>query len=429
MTTKPVSSVRNPWRIVAPLAVVFVVSLLAYWFWSDRKTSHTAEAVRTAYIARDLELAAREVDRWIKLQPTSGEPWYWKARVELAREHPHVTIEALQKAHSLGVPEDRLKVITYIMQVFGGKFDQTEALLKEARDQSTEPDPELDQALARLYLSSFRFGLATTALEQWMKDAPNDPKPYLWRNEIEERTSTDIEPLIKNYREALKRDPSLIEARLGIADKLRTGRRAEEAAREYESYLKIKPDSVEANRGAGQVALELGKTDEAIPYFQKVLERNPKDAVSLRELALLDIRSRDYERAAQRLKLAIEVEPFDPDLHFNLSRALKLAGKTKESAEIAAVTDRLRKEQNYMNDLREKLVANPSDAKLRLEAARWLLDHGHDKEGLDWTELILKSNPGDQETCLLLADYYKAKKNFGLANFYRLAAKPTRSSP
>ena len=210
---------------------------------------------------------------------------------------------------------------------------------------------------------------------------------------------------------------------------MRTGRRAEEAAREYESYLKIKPDSVEANRGAGQVALELGKTDEAIPYFQKVLERNPKDAVSLRELALLDIRSRDYERAAQRLKLAIEVEPFDPDLHFNLSRALKLAGKTKESAEIAAVTDRLRKEQNYMNDLREKLVANPSDAKLRLEAARWLLDHGHDKEGLDWTELILKSNPGDQETCLLLADYYKAKKNFGLANFYRLAAKPTRSSP
>ena len=191
MTTKPVSSVRNPWRIVAPLAVVFVVSLLAYWFWSDRKTSQTAEAVRTAYIARDLELAAREVDRWIKLQPTSGEPWYWKARVEHAREHPQVTIEALQKAHSLGVPEDRLKVITYIMQVFGGKFDQTEALLKEARDQSTEPDPELDQALARLYLSSFRFGLATTALEQWMKDAPNDPKPYLWRNEIEEQPVAD----------------------------------------------------------------------------------------------------------------------------------------------------------------------------------------------------------------------------------------------
>ena len=428
MPPHPSITIGKSWRILIPLGIGLAICLASYWYWNYRRIAEVGDAARLAYRQRNLDQADREIDRWIELLPKSGEPWYWKARVELAREHPQETMAALNKAHALGHPEADLKVITAIMRVLGGKTDQMEPILKQAFEVSNDSDPELDQALSRLYLATFRFGLATETLQRWMKDAPDDPRPYLWLNEIEGRSSTDSVPLIRNYREALKRDPSLVEARLGLANTLRTSRRAAEAAQEYDTFLKSWPKSVEANRGAGQVAMELGNTDDAIKYFHLVLALNPKDAVALRELALLDIRTGEYNRASDRLKSAIEVDPFDPDLRSNLAKALKLAGKMKESEGVLAAAERLRKEQDFANDLRQKLIANPSDTQLRFNAAQWLLDHGHDKEGLEWAELILHSKPGDQETCLLLAKYHKSKGNIGLANYYRLAATPSRQS-
>ena len=416
----------KPWTILVPLGLLIVGCVSAHLYINHRAIAKVAEAARQAYYNRKFDAADREIRRWIELLPNSGEPWYWKARIELAREHPQETLNALQNAHDRGYAEKELEVITAIMEVFSGKYDQHEPTLKQAFEQTTTPAPELDQALSRLYLASYQFASATKTLQRWMKDAPDDPRPYLWLNKIDERTSTDVAPIVKNYREALKRDPSLAEARLGLADTLRTGRRAAEAAKEYEDYLKLNPKSVDGLRGAGQVALVLGDSEAATKYFNEVLSQNAKDAVALRELAMIDIRSGNSARASQRLQAAVEVEPFDPDLHFNLAKALKLAGKTKESEEAVAQSERLRKEQEVMNDLREQLVANPADTKLRLKAAQWLLAHGHDKEGLEWTDLILKSNPGDRDTCLFLADYYKSKGNNARANYYRIAAAPTQ---
>ena len=182
----------KPWTILVPLGLLIVGCVSAHLYINHRAIAKVAEAARQAYYNRKFDAADREIRRWIELLPNSGEPWYWKARIELAREHPQETLNALQNAHDRGYAEKELEVITAIMEVFSGKYDQHEPTLKQAFEQTTTPAPELDQALSRLYLASYQFASATKTLQRWMKDAPDDPRPYLWLNKIDERTSTDV---------------------------------------------------------------------------------------------------------------------------------------------------------------------------------------------------------------------------------------------
>src|SRR5207253_8513479 len=100
-----------------------------------------------------------------------------------------------------------------------------------------EPRVEVAQELARVYLSTYQIDRAVAPLERWRELAPDDARPYLWRNEIESRKDTESSVLIQNYLEALKRDPNLDKARLGLAERLRKDHRLEEARREYATYL------------------------------------------------------------------------------------------------------------------------------------------------------------------------------------------------
>ena len=99
-----------------------------------------------------------------------------------------------------------------------------------------------------------------------------------------------------------------------------------------------------------------------------------------------------------------------------------MAGQDARAAEEALTAERLRKELQHVLDLRQKLVAHPQDTELRAEVAKWLIENGHEAEGLEWTALILRQKPGHPPTCRLLADYHAKKGNHGLANYYRMAS-------
>jgi hypothetical protein len=76
-----------------------------------------------------------------------------------------------------------------------------------------------------------------------------------------------------------------------------------------------------------------------------------------------------------------------------------------------------------MDEIRKLLVKEPNNIEVRMEAAIWLIDHGHEKEGLQWADLVLKQRPGDPKLCTFLTTYFEQKKDFGLANYYRSIIK------
>ena len=99
----------------------------------------------------------------------------------------------------------------------------------------------------------------------------------------------------------------------------------------------------------------------------------------------------------------------------------RLGRKDEANAERLNV-ERLKKEHARFSQISRDLVRNPRDQELRCEAAIWLMKHGHEDEALDWANLVLSSDPAHPAMNRLLADFYRAKGQAGLANFYEASA-------
>ena len=379
---------------------------------------------------------ARElIERWLAASPGSAEAHYLKARVALATDRPAEVAEGFERARSLGHPEADLAILRAMIAAKQSRFDAIEPILGEAFAMARSPDSLLDETLAKLYIETLNFARASPVLARWMVDAPHDPKPYLWRAEIDRRKNGEPDALIEDYREALKRDPSLLSARLGLADTLRAAHRSAEAAPEYAAYLAGKPNDVEARFGEGRNALELGDEDGARRDFDRVLEIDPRHASSLKERADIHLRHGEIALALADLDRGAESAPDDLNLRFSRSVALSKLGRADDAKAELDVVRRLREEQASLDGLQKRLLKNPKDIDLQCQIARWLFDHGHADDGIRWASKALRDHPNNPEASRLLADHYERAGNPGLANFYRLqipsseAASPRPRNP
>jgi predicted Zn-dependent protease len=413
---------RRRWALAGLLATVAVVGLVFAYLRSTGEVRAAARLAREAVAANRADEARRLLDRWAALSPGSGEPDYYRALLEVRSDRPDSALDSMRKAIARGYPEGPLMDLRAVLLARAGKFDEAEPVLARAFESSAEPRAEIAEGLSRIYLKSFRLAETARVLDAWMKAAPEDPRPYLRLNEVDERIDSEPAVLVRNYREALRRDPNLLDARLGLAEKLQEASLFDEAEAEYATLLDRDPGNLRGLVGAGRIALLKGDVPASIRHFEAALAIDPRDKVALRELGLIDLNNGRIPRACSRLAQAVEVDPHDPEVRFSYARALKIAGDEPRAAEQSAATERLKKEQQQLVDLRKSLVEHPDDVDLRSKAARWLIEHGHEQEGLEWTQLILRQHPNHPETCQILADYHTSRGNLGLANYYRLNA-------
>jgi predicted Zn-dependent protease len=309
-----------------------------------------------------------------------------------------------------------------VLKARAGQLQVAEPVLSSAFDIGMEPRGLVAEAMARIFLSTYRMTDASRALDRWMEADPNDARPYLWRNEIDERMGAEPPELIRNYRTALKLDPNLDKARLGLAEILLKFHRNDEAEVEFAAYIARNPESNAGHIGLGQIAVLRGDLTTATREFVDVLKRDPKNLSALQELALIEMRSNKAEAAAARLKKAIDIAPYDVGLHYDYARALKLSGNEAKAAEETATTNRLRKESEQITKMRNELVNRPDDDELKADVVGWLIEHGQEQEALKWSELILARKPTHSKTCAILTKYYERIGNAGLANYYRTFA-------
>ena len=79
--------------------------------------------------------------------------------------------------------------------------------------------------------------------------------------------------------------------------------------------------------------------------------------------------------------------------------------RTSRGIELAQAT-RLRKEHDQIVQLRYAVLKNPRDLDTRFQVAKWMMEHGHEDEGLKWTKEILRADPRHARTHRVLAEYY-----------------------
>ena len=363
------------------------------------------------------------VEPWLRARPESAEAHALKARAALGLGRLTEAIEATERARSFGHPAPDLDRLSGLILVQAGRPTEAEPILRRARGEGREPDPEVDRILARIYLETYRLGGAAGVIERWIRDAPDDPTPYLWRTEITQRTDADPASLIRDYTEALRLDPGLDGARLGLADALRADHRYAEAESSYASYLDRQPDDPAGHLGAGLNAKERGDQEAALRHLDRALALAPDDIRVLLERARFDLYRGEAQAALDRLDRAIGIDPHDPELHHARHLALLRLGRRDEAKAEQDAADRLRRDLEHMAEIHAGLLKAPNDVERQREAARWLIEHGHGEEGVRWAEQVLRTQPGDPAMSRLLTDYYEGQGNPKLADQYRIVAR------
>jgi tetratricopeptide (TPR) repeat protein len=396
-----------------------------------RAVERDAQAARDDLAAGRAARARDPLGRWLRARPRSAEAHAVLAEVALADGDFGEVKRAFNEARALGYPEERLERLRAIWLARLGRYAEAEPILTGIWESRPKTDPAVDEALARIFLKTYRLRGAQAVLERWIADAPSDGRPFLWLTEIDRRTEVDNpQSWERHYREALRRDPELDPARLGLAESLRKMHRNEEAAREFAHYLARHPDDPAALAGAGLNALALGDLAEAARLLDATLARAPTDPAALKGRAEVDLHRGELTAAAHRLDQAIQADPFsDEAVHVRAQVRMMLGDPAGARADRLAF-DRLKQDQAELLQMRSRLLDHPEDSDTRSKVVAWMFAHGRDQDGLEWAMAILAHDPNHAPTCRLLADYYARRPDgAGLANFYRAQAAARTSTP
>jgi tetratricopeptide (TPR) repeat protein len=111
------------------------------------------------------------------------------------------------------------------------------------------------------------------------------------------------------YRRALRLDPDLVSAKLGLGVMALRSGRPSEAANLLEEVQRASPDlpGVEINLAIAYT--RLGQTASAIRSYERALDLNPENVVAMNNLGLLYSRDDDVERAEEMFRSAVRIDP------------------------------------------------------------------------------------------------------------------------
>lgn len=402
------------WAVVATLAVLFGVAL------RPLQILIAARKARTAVAASEFERAIPFLEHWRALDPANFEIPLLEAQARFESGRYALVSQLLDRASWLGAPDRPVFRLRALLLVKQGRFIEAEPILLNLLNDSSAPDPPVDEAITRVYLETYRLDHAKKALELWIRHAPRDPRPYLWWTEVDRRIEIDNPAAMeRHYRQALALDPNLARAQLGLAETLRSMHQPREALQEFNRYLELRPDDVMGYVGLAKIALDEGDMDAAgaaIERAQKIAPDNP-EVLKLR--ATLEIQNGRDPAALELLDQAVKSAPLDVDALYNQLLALTRLGRKQEADQVRRRVTQLREDQLAVVRIRDRLVADPNNNEIRCEMARWMLAHGREDEAIRWLRSILDSRPGHPEATRILVEYHEKRGEVGLANYYR----------
>ncbi len=181
-----------------------------------------------------------------------------------------------------------------------------------------------------------KFGAHTNAIEQWrevMRLLPHDGAAYYYVGSETESAGGlgAASNAIAWYREALRRDPNMVEANTAIGGLLFYSEHRQAGLRELRRAIQVRPRFIHGRIILGQALGDDGKFVEAREQFEVALRLDSNSIPAHLNLGKLLSSSGDKAGAAEHYREALRIEPRNVIAHFNLANVLT------ESAPVEAI--------------------------------------------------------------------------------------------
>ncbi len=204
-----------------------------------------------------------------------------------------------------------------------GQFQDANGLFRRAAS-ITPDDPTLNTAWGELFLEKYNRQDAARSFQAALKQDPNLVPAMIGLA----RTLTDDNPPVAAglVERALARDPDRVDAHLFLAEQhLDEGRRAE-AKQAIERALAVNPSSLEAHALLAALAFLEGRLDDFQAEVAKALAINPAYGDVYRVAADHAARNYRFEEAVSLARQALSIDPDDVQAHADIGVHLLRTG-------------------------------------------------------------------------------------------------------
>jgi tetratricopeptide (TPR) repeat protein len=277
-----------------------------------------------------------------------------------------------------------------------------ETILKTRKDQAAT----ILEAVGKGYLNCF---VKTDALECFnglLKIRPDYAVALYWRGKTYESMERHDKAL-QDYRRAVELSASLDDARLHLAKALQRTGRSWEAIPHFECLRQRQPKNAEVPLGLARCRLDLNERAEARECLNALLTEHPDHSGALLELGRLEYHAGQTAAAENLLRRAAALAPNDEDTHRFLLLCLKRQGKDSETRTCVAQLDAIEAMLRQLEVMLQKSRTDRRDATLYWkigETLRWL---GRDQEAVSYYFAALGEDANFAPAHAALADYFQ----------------------
>ena len=218
-------------------------------------------------------------------------------------------------------------------------------------------DPDILFTAHRIYSD-----LADETTLSLAMSAPQSPRmKQLMAHQLARRA--DTAGAIANYRAAIALDPKLSDLHFELADMLYGSSSAAdqaEAEKEYKIALQLNPFDEKALCRLGDLAGKRSDNKAALEYYSRAYQLQPNNVDANLGMAKVLMSMHEPGKAESHLQRAVQVEPYDPIVHYRLGVVYRELGKTDEAKRELAEFAKLKKMRNDLQSLYQAMRLQPS---------------------------------------------------------------------
>jgi tetratricopeptide (TPR) repeat protein len=413
---------RHPFRFLVVIALLGAAGYLIWWITPGARFRRELTQAENALIAYDFFEARRHLARCLELRPDDSTARLLAAQAARRDGDLDAAVDQLVAYRELvGESTDREQLEWSMLDAQRGNVDRVVKYLIECLEIRHPASERILEALAIGSIQNYQYDRARFWVEETLERFPKNPVARLLRAQTSE-TFGNRELALDGLEELVRDFPRYANARLELANVLFAALRYDEAASHYTHVDRQHPGQLLPLLGIARCRERQDRADEAKSILGALRERNPDNSEVLLMSGRLANRDRQFMDAEAFLRRAVELAPFDHEIHQQLGICSEQLGQRDEAV---AHVDRAKQIEADLARL-EKIVPiavkNPTDARPRLEAAQICLRNGQYGEGLRWLNGVLERDPNNREAHGILADYY-ASRDQQRAEYHRSRAR------
>lgn len=332
--------------------------------------------------------------------------------------------EHLTKAREAGGSAKRIQRERWLATAQSGRVHEVEHHLPDLLADAGEDGPEICAAFVTGYSLSLNFRAATSLLDAWAADYPDDAEPDFRRGDLQ-FSQQRWGRAVKAFDSGLRKEPDRFKPRLRLAQCLLKQNASEEAESHFRQCLALEPDNLEAKVGLADCLISMGELDAAGDLLRVALKRAPHHFEARLRLGRVELAARRPQQALQWLQPLSENWPEDWALAPLMLQTLQMTDNHQAAQRYLEIVQSSDGEIARLERLLELIHREPNDLELRFQIGQMVLRHRSRPEGVAWLRSILRYDPDHTGAHQVLAEYYEKTGDVDLARRHSSIARST----